>query len=648
MSMYSRILILFALFVSIQVTAQYDRRARPNKLLEKELSDIRRASELNPIGALEQLDMYVKRNTKLIDESIQLQIYALAGKINYQLGQFELSISNYRKALEKKSAPSKFLSSSKTGTYLSNSTWFEYAQALYANQSYQEARRVVIKYLSLNTEGDIPSYVRGLLLGANIAIDSDSVEASLVYLKTAQSLTNELEDPELELEIEYTLGRATEKSIQFDASLFNYQNALRLSDSLSLDEKSEEITESIGRVYRSQDDPQGELSFKISRRAKSIEDENRISQNTLNLDIASIYLELDQAEDAIPYLQESVTISEEDGNLETNIAARKSLSDVYAAAGDYNLALANYRSYVDLVDQLYSNKELEIALSAQVQKDLFERQQTINSLEKDRQLYENEIAILEQERAFQEESLSFQRTSIYGLTVLVLIVLGASVLLYRSNQHKRVANQLLALKSLRSQMNPHFIFNALNSVNSFISSNEVRDANKYLTDFSRLMRIVMENSQKEFIPFDEEMEVLELYLKLEHFRFQDQFDYELSIGDELDLQELKVPPMLAQPYIENAIWHGLRYKEGQGKLCVKIKKGEQELRMLIRDDGIGRKKSETLKTSNQKTYRSTGMRNTQDRIDLINKTYHSHIIVNVHDLDPGTEVDIRIPLKLLA
>ena len=199
-------------------------------------------------------------------------------------------------------------------------------------------------------------------------------------------------------------------------------------------------------------------------------------------------------------------------------------------------------------------------------------------------------------------------------------------------------------------MNPHFIFNALNSVNSFISKNDTRQANKYLSDFSRLMRIVLENSQSDFVPLTEEVDTLELYLKLEHFRFQDKFDYDFYTDETLLNEEYAMPPMLIQPFIENAIWHGIRYKEGKGKLVVKLLAENDGLKMVIEDNGIGRKRSKALKTENQSQQKSTGMKNTKDRINLINDTYNSKIRLNIADLEgeiTGTRVEVFLPKSLM-
>ena len=209
---------------------------------------------------------------------------------------------------------------------------------------------------------------------------------------------------------------------------------------------------------------------------------------------------------------------------------------------------------------------------------------------------------------------------------------------------------MLLIKSLRTQMNPHFIFNALNSVNNFIAKNDEKAANKFLSEFSKLMRKVLDYSQKDFISFEEELELNELYLKLEHFRFRDKFDYHFENKVKLATYDLEVPPMLIQPFIENAVWHGLRYKEGKGNLGVTINQVDNTLIVSIKDDGIGRENSKALKTANQKKYKSTGLENVSRRIALINETYNKNYEISVEDVnsdakETGTWVRIKIPVE---
>ncbi|MFT6716722.1 MAG: two-component system LytT family sensor kinase [Saprospiraceae bacterium] len=267
-------------------------------------------------------------------------------------------------------------------------------------------------------------------------------------------------------------------------------------------------------------------------------------------------------------------------------------------------------------------------------------------LQKDKEISNNMITHLMHEQDLQEDLVGFQKTIIYLLSFLIFVGLGTTIYIVRVSKQRRIANQQLAIRSLRSQMNPHFIFNALNSVNSFISMNDERSANKFLTEFSTLMRSVMENSEYDFIPLAKELEIIELYLGLEHYRFKDKFTYKLKIDPDLDEDEMMLPPMLIQPYIENSIWHGLRYKDTVGELLVSFEKQKNNLVVTIQDDGIGRKKSQELKTKNQKKNKSTAIKNIDQRIKLISALHHIDVKVNMEDLHEdgsGTKITLNIP-----
>lgn len=371
-----------------------------------------------------------------------------------------------------------------------------------------------------------------------------------------------------------------------------------------------------------------------------------ITSQRINYKIANAYIAQDKYEEAIPYLQKSIVQADSENDLVVQKDATRKLSEVYEYKGDYNRALETYQDYVALVDTLYIRKEQEISRAARFNREIAVTQSRITGLEQERELSQSkyELALTEQELA--EESFKRQRWIIYSLVFGLFLTALAAFFFYRSNQQQKFANNLLALKSLRSQMNPHFIFNALNSVNNYISKSDERSANRYLSDFSKLMRSVLENSEEDFIPLSKELELLEVYIKLEHSRFPDKFDYVLQVDKELDVSTFQIPPMLLQPYIENAIWHGLRYKEEKGLLEVKVRaKNEQELEILVTDDGIGRKKSAEIKTVNQRKQRSKGMGNIQQRIAILNDMYGDKVSVSITNLKSngeGTQVTFTL------
>src|SRR6476619_5515336 len=152
----------------------------------------------------------------------------------------------------------------------------------------------------------------------------------------------------------------------------------------------------------------------------------------------------------------------------------------------------------------------------------------------------------------------------------------------------------MEMQALRAQMNPHFIFNSLNSINRFILQNNKAEATEYLTKFSKLIRMILNCSANATVSLAEDLEALQLYLELECLRFDNEFIYKITCDPELDTDFIRVPPMLLQPFVENAIWHGLMNKEGEGHLWININQEDSALICTITDDGIGRKKAAEL------------------------------------------------------
>ena len=367
-----------------------------------------------------------------------------------------------------------------------------------------------------------------------------------------------------------------------------------------------------------------------------------ITSQRINYKIANAYIAQDNYDEAIPYLQKSIVEADSDDDLIIQKDATRKLSEVYEYKGEFNKALETYQDYVAVVDTLYIRKEQEISRAARLNREIAAKQSRISGLEQERELSQSKYDLAITGQQLQEESNKRKNWVIYSLLFGMLLMGLAAFFFYRSNQQQKLANNLLALKSLRSQMNPHFIFNALNSVNSFIAKSDERSANRYLSDFSTLMRAVLENSEEDFIPLSKELELIRLYVKLEHSRFPDKFDYSIDVDDTIDIESYQIPPMLLQPYIENAIWHGLRYKEDKGYLKIQLENiGKNTIRISVEDDGIGRKKSAELKTQNQKKQKSKGMGNISKRIAILNEMYKDKVDVHITDLSSdghGTRV----------
>jgi ligand-binding sensor domain-containing protein len=213
--------------------------------------------------------------------------------------------------------------------------------------------------------------------------------------------------------------------------------------------------------------------------------------------------------------------------------------------------------------------------------------------------------------------------------------------------NKKVAE--IEMKALRAQMNPHFIFNSLNSINRYIVKSDQVTASSYLTKFAKLMRLILDSSASGITSLAQELELLNLYAEMESLRFKNQFTYDFRIAPGIRTETVMIPSMLIQPYLENAIWHGLLHKEESGHLNVAFSSKEQTLKIIIQDDGVGRKKAAALKSRNTLKQKSYGMKITGDRIRMVNELYGMQTTVYIEDLEDvtgepkGTRVILQIP-----
>ncbi|WP_229238765.1 histidine kinase [Dyadobacter sp. Leaf189] len=218
-------------------------------------------------------------------------------------------------------------------------------------------------------------------------------------------------------------------------------------------------------------------------------------------------------------------------------------------------------------------------------------------------------------------------------------------------------NKMLAesqLMALRAQMNPHFVFNCLNSIQECIVTEKYGEASKYLNKFSRLFRMVLNNSDRNLVTIEEEEDVLKLYLELEQMRFEQSFTYEIIIDEDLEAEEIVLPSMLLQPYVENALWHGLMHKDGDRQLTITFERMDDDIfRCLIEDNGIGRKKSLEIKQYNSKAkrHKSKGLQIAKDRLDLLERQGQHASVEIIDKYDPegnpeGTLVVIELSTLL--
>jgi LytS/YehU family sensor histidine kinase len=242
---------------------------------------------------------------------------------------------------------------------------------------------------------------------------------------------------------------------------------------------------------------------------------------------------------------------------------------------------------------------------------------------------------------------------------LQLMMTEANILLEKQKREQEVAQLYqqkteLEMQALRVQMNPHFIFNCLSSINRYILINKIDEASDYLTKFSRLIRMALHNSEKPLITLESELEALRLYLDLERLRFKNAFNYGITFINTIDINAVYIPPMLIQPFAENAIWHGLMHKKGTGCLEIQFRAEDKVLTCAIIDNGVGRNMAAVVNSRSAEKNKSMGVEITAGRLALLNKSKNEAAVFNIEDLFDeegngcGTKVVLTMPYKDLT
>jgi len=598
-------------------------------------------------STMEILDEANKLSSKNASKSMKLALEALEYSLNIKdkpgeyyayttLGSLYYNIGNYARA-----------------TY-----YFTKARNGFTTLNNEKGRLVAEKHLALSLEKE-NKYLEAIQLNESkeIAYSNSNDKARGKYdkarlkskagnkkeaLKDLENLSKDSTlSTENKIDIYKELGDLYVEKKDTAKAYIAYNQVLNFdyapSGSFSLPSSNKTFIEVAGKL--------SDLNLSVGRPDQNIELHSKLLEEGLktnNIDLlqtasynlGNTYLEKHEEQTAISFLNQSVDYSKKNGDVIHEQKSVKALAKAYENIGNYDKALGIYKRYIRVTDSLLlvesgSRKE-NLALNQEFLKQ------------------EARIKGLMSSQKEKEASLKRQRTIVWTLTVVLLIFALLTWALVRNIKQKQKANMLVKLQSLRTQMNPHFIFNSLNSVNNFIAKNDELSANKYLSDFSKLMRSVLKNSDQDFVGLATEIETLKIYLELEHFRFGDKFEFSLTVADDIEPESVQVPPMLIQPYIENAIWHGLRYKEDKGILEVKFFIENTKLYCTIYDNGIGRKRSSELKTDHQKSYQSTGIKNTKERIEILNKLHKTSLGINITDLEQagvsqGTLVKISIP-----
>ena len=498
---------------------------------------------------------------------------------------------------------------------------------------------------------------------------ADNLRALDAFQK-ALVLSQNIKDKSLEASLLSNIGNIHADLKEYEKALEKYQSFL--STALELKQKSNQVKglTNIAIIYN--DIGRHEEGINYLKRALTLaeEEDNEFFVAAITNNLGLAYKGLEEYDKSLDYYDEARLLAKKIQNKYIEASALNSLGKVNVLLCNYDIArlrgieALKLSQEIDAVEwqadswkvlsTVYENQgKPEDALEAY--KNHIQFRDSVLGEEKKSELTRKEMLFeLEKQEAVSKAEIQRQRLVKNGyLAAGILLVLGAIIayFLYKKRrdtlEKKKVADfktkvAETELKALRSQMNPHFIFNSLNSIRDFISKNNRVKANEYLQKFAKLTRSILESSEKKWISLEDDLELMELYIQLESLRLQNKLTYGIEIDPEIDKTNTLVPPLILQPFIENSIWHGIAAKEGSGHINIEIKKEGDIIVCVVDDDGVGRTKSINSRNEN----RSMGVKITSNRLEIINQLKKSKGSIEMFDKPEGLRVELKIPLEL--
>lgn len=571
------------------------------------------------------------------------QIYSTISIGAAQQGEYETSILWIKKAIP--------IIDSTQNPKLLGQLYNNYGRNLKGLQRNTQAMDYYLRGLKIREELKDTLDIIGSLInigGLNSAMKKH--ELSLQYSEEALNLARPTGNIRLLSAINNNIAIAYKKLGDLESALKHYRQALNYYNQMKWSYGQAYVYGNIG-VLQETLDPTGDSALYYYRKAlnihESVNDQYGIGITKIN--IALIYNIQRKLVKAQKLFNESVDIAQQINSSQLLEFAYDGLTDLEKLKGNYKKALHYYQLNREIVDSVYNaEKHMQIAeMETKYQTERKNRE--IDILSKNAEIQKLQLKEQEQE----------VRNARFVIIALVLFVILGVVLTYfvwKLNKARHLNDKnLLEIKNLRteqkmlkSQMNPHFVFNALNSIQAFITSNQTELASKYLANFAKLIRGFLENARSDQVVLSKEIELLRVYIELEQVRFDQKFDYDIFIDDEVEDEFISIPPLVIQPFVENAILHAFRNRS-KGKIDVRFKIEDDYLICEVDDDGIGREKAHAIKIGSKRE--SLALKITQRRLESINEQYKVNSGFDIIDKkDPetneslGTKVILRLPV----
>ena len=417
----------------------------------------------------------------------------------------------------------------------------------------------------------------------------------------------------------------------FDKALENHLTSLKMRNEINDKNGIAASYNNIGNIYyRKKDfDKALENYFASLVIRQEIEDKNGIAASYNN--IGEIYTEENNSAEAIVWLKKGLVMSREIGAKDLVKEIYNSLSNAFEKINDYKNALYYKNLFVQIKDSIFNESS---------GKRIAEMQTKYETEKKEREIAVKQLLV---------EKRNKQIFAVIVIAILLLLIIG--LLIWQNKLRTIQKTTEFQQRFLRLQMNPHFLFNSLGAIQNYLFENRPDDAAVYIAKFADLMRHILESSQSEFVLMERELEILENYLQLQQLRFNKSFDYIITTDPSIDIRFLCIPPMLAQPFIENSIQHGFTKKSSGGHINIRFKKSsEKKITVEIIDNGEGISSSK----QKEKKHKSMAMAITKERLYLLNKQKFNKTHFEIIDLEKtetsaqtGTKIIFEVPYKII-
>lgn len=649
--MKSKILLYFLFFLSITIQSQTSRLDSLKGHLEKPINEAEKvrlyneiSNELKYSDPNEMLDF----GTKALALAQNTSNTIGEGNAYLNIGTAYIILGSYEKALDHfvwaKAIFEDVKLSEIEGSQVDQGIARTYGSMgiVFSEQSnYAKALEYYLKSAAIYEALEDENQSSKIYNNIGVAYKSQSLDAkALEYFKKSLTLQEKLNN--LNIGITQTnIATIYFKQKELDNAFTFYTEAKKSIDENPNPRALGEWYNNIGAYYDSRNykDLAVENWEKAIIAFESIDDKFGLADTYLYL--TQFYLDQEQENRALVMANKVLGLSKEIHVLEQQAISEKLLSEIYTKSGKAGLALDHYKVYTAIKDSLLKENDIRKSVEAAMNYE-FEKKELIQKEENNKR-----------ELLLKEEAKSSKMKLIFGALIALLLV-GIGFLIYNRNHLKKTLTLQKELaeyeqKALHLQMNPHFVFNCLGSISSFIVQNGTDSAIKYLSKFSKLMRLTLEYSKESLIPIDKEIESLQNYLELEQLRFNDKFNFKISKSSNIE-DDVALPPLLIQPFIENAIIHGVIPKKDQGSISIDFSLEDQSLICVILDDGIGINTSKLNKENSVLAHKSMALDIIRKRLEMITASTSKIATITIEELTDaskvtGTKVTLRLPLR---